>query len=111
MIVMVDDSKLVDRLGGQTPLPVEIVAYGWRSTLRRMERAGLRPTLRRNGEHPFVTDGGNHIADCAIDVIDDAARLERQLSELVGVVETGLFIRMASRVIVAGIHGVEMIER
>ena len=111
MIVMVDDSKLVDRLGGHTPLPVEIVAYGWRSTLRRLERAGLCPTLRRNGEHPFVTDGGNHIADCAITPIDDAGRLERELSELIGVIETGLFVGFASRIVVAGPRGVEMIER
>jgi ribose 5-phosphate isomerase A len=111
MIVMVDDSKLVDRLGGHTPLPVEIVAYGRRSTLGRLERAGLRPTLRSNGAHPFVTDGGNYIADCAIEAIDDALRLERELSELVGVIETGLFIGFASRVIVAGAYGVEMIER
>ena len=98
MIVMVDDSKLVDRLGGHTPLPVEIVAYGWRSTLGRLERAGLRPTLRRSAEQPFVTDGGNYIADCAIEVIDDAARLERELSGVVGVIESGLFIGIASRV-------------
>ena len=74
MIVIVDDSKLVDRLGGHTPLPVEIVAYGWRSTVSRLERIGLHPTLRGGTEHPLVTDGGNHIADCAIDVIDDPTR-------------------------------------
>ena len=111
MIVMVDDSKLVDRLGGHTPLPVEIVAYGWRSTVGRLERVGLRPTLRGGTEHPFVTDGGNHIADCAIDVIDDPTELEAELSGLVGVIETGLFIGLASRVIVAGARGVEVIER
>jgi ribose 5-phosphate isomerase A len=111
MIVMVDDSKLVDRLGGRTPVPVEIVAYGWRSTLGRLERAGLHPALRGGTEHPFVTDGGNHIADCAIVSIEDPARLERELSGLVGVVESGLFIGLAWRVIVAGARSVEMIER
>ncbi|CAN5435747.1 ribose-5-phosphate isomerase RpiA [soil metagenome] len=110
MIVMVDDSKLVDRLGGHTPLPVEIVAFGWRSTLGRLERMGLRPTVRGGTERPFVTDGGNHIADCAIAAIDDPARLDRELSGLVGVIETGLFIGLASRVIVAGALGVEVIE-
>ena len=111
MIVMVDDSKLVDRLGGHTPLPVEIVAYGWRSTVSRLERIGLHPTLRGGTEHPLVTDGGNHIADCAIDVIDDPTHLEVKLSSLVGVIESGLFIGLASRVIVAGARGVEVIER
>ena len=111
MIVIVDDSKLVDRLGGHTPLPVEIVPYGWRSTLKRLEQAGYRPTLRRSIGHPLVTDGGNFIADCAIDVIDDAPGLEKELSGLVGVIEPGLFIGIASCVIVAGASGVEMIER
>jgi ribose 5-phosphate isomerase A len=111
MIVMVDDSKLVGRLGGHTPLPVEIVAYGWRSTLDRLERAGFHPALRGGTEHPFVTDGGNCIADCSIAAIDDPAGLERELSGLVGVIESGLFIGLASRVIVAGACGVEVIER
>lgn len=111
MVVMVDDSKLVDRLGGRTPLPVEIVAYGWRSTLGRLERAGLRPTLRIKAGRAFVTDGGNHIADCSVDQIDDPARLESELSSLVGVIESGLFIALASRVVVAGARGVEVIER
>jgi len=110
MIVMVDDSKLVDRLGGRTPVPVEIVAFGWRSTFARLERMGLCPTLRGRTGHPFTTDGGNHIADCAIAAIDDPASLERELSSLVGVVESGLFIRLASRAIVAGARGVEVIE-
>jgi ribose 5-phosphate isomerase A len=111
MIVMVDDSKLVDRLGEHTPLPVEIVAFGWRSTMGRLERIGLRPTLRGGAERPFVTDGGNHIADCAIARIDDPSRLEAELSSLVGVIVSGLFIGLVSRVIVAGAHGVETIER
>lgn len=111
MIVMVDDSKLVDRLGGRTPLPVEIATFGWRWTLDRLERAGLRPTLRGGAANPFVSDGGNHIADCAIAGIDDPDRLEAELSRLVGVIETGLFIGLASTVIVAGARGVEVIER
>jgi len=111
MIVMVDDSKLVDRLGGRTPLPVEIVAFGRRSTLDRLERAGFHPALRGGTGQPFVTDGGNHIADCPIAAIEDPARLERELSAIVGVIECGLFIGLASRVIVAGARGVEVIER
>jgi ribose 5-phosphate isomerase A len=111
MIVMVDDSKLVDRLGGHTPLPVEIVAFGWRSTLARLARAGVQPALRGGTERPIVTDGGNHIADCSIAAIDDPAGLERELASLVGVVECGLFIGLASRIIVAGARGVEVIER
>jgi ribose 5-phosphate isomerase A len=111
MIVVVDDSKLVDRLGSHTALPVEIVAFGWRSTFRRLERAGYNPALRGGANHPFVTDGGNHIADCVVANIEDAHGLEAELSSIVGVVESGLFIGLASRVIVAGDSGVEIMER
>jgi len=111
MIVMVDDSKLVPRLGGHTPLPVEIAAFGWPSTMERLQDAGYRPTLRRTDGLPFVTDGGNHIADCAIASIDAPKRLETELHALPGVMETGLFIGMASKVIVGGSHGVEEFEQ
>lgn len=111
LIVMVDDSKLVDRLGGRTPLPVEIVAFGWRSTLDRLEQAGLHPALRGGSERPFVTDGGNLIADCAVGQIDDARALEARLEATVGVIDTGLFLGMASRIVIAGANGVEVLDR
>jgi ribose 5-phosphate isomerase A len=111
LIIMVDDSKLVDRLGGHTALPVEIVAFGWRSTVDRLARAGLHPAVRGGAERPFVTDGGNLIADCAVGPIDDAGALEARLRTLVGVIESGLFLGLASRVIVAGANGVEVLDR
>lgn len=111
MIVMVDDSKLVDRLGGRTPLPVEIVAYGHRSTLRRLERMGANPILRGSSERPFTTDGGNLIADCSIGNIADAHALDARLQATVGVVDTGLFLGMATRVVVAGAGGLEVLDR
>jgi ribose 5-phosphate isomerase A len=107
MIVIVDESKLVPRLGGRTPLPVEIAAFGWPSTVARLEAAGYRPTLRRTDGAAFTTDGGNHIADCAIAEIADPRKLEAELHAVPGVVETGLFIGMASAVIVGGTQGVE----
>jgi ribose 5-phosphate isomerase A len=111
MIVVVDSSKLVARLGGQTPLPVEIASFGWPSTMQRLQGAGYQPTLRKIEGRPFTTDGGNHIADCAIASIDDPRRLEVELHALPGVMETGLFIGMASKVIVGGPQGVEELER
>jgi ribose 5-phosphate isomerase A len=111
MIVVVDQSKLVPRLGGQTPLPVEIARFGAPSTLARLAAAGYRPTLRQRDGVPFVTDGGNHIADCAIAAIADAAGLAAQLRAIVGVVETGLFVGMTSKVVVGGPQGVEEFER
>lgn len=111
MIVIVDRSKLVSRLGGQTPLPVEIASFGWPSTLERLDAAGFRPVLRKVDGAPFVTDGGNHVADCAVVTIADPAKLAAELHAIVGVVETGLFIGMASKVVVGGPQGIEELER
>lgn len=116
MVVVIDESKLVDRLGGATPLPVEIVAFGWQGTLDRLAGLGLQPRLRQVAGKPFVSDGGNHVADCAIAEIADASRLERELSAIVGVVETGLFLGLASTVVVGRASGtgeteVEVMQR
>jgi ribose 5-phosphate isomerase A len=113
MIVVVDDSKLVDRLGTRAPLPVEIVAFGWQSVLDRLREAGVAPKLRTGkGENePFVTDGGNYIADCTVTDISDPAGLEQRLAALVGVVESGLFVGLASRAIVGGPTGLTVLDR
>jgi ribose 5-phosphate isomerase A len=111
MIVVVDETKLVDRLGGLTPLPVEIVSFGWQIVLDRLARIGCVPRLRLAGDQPFTTDGGNFIADCAIAEIADPAALEARLSAIVGVVESGLFIGLASKIVVGRPTGVEVIER
>lgn len=111
MVVVVEETKLVDRLGGKTPLPVEIVLFGWQTVLGRLTALGYAPRLRLVGDKPYTTDGGNYIADCAIAEMPDPAALEARLSALVGVVENGLFIGMASRIVVARPAGVEVIER
>jgi ribose 5-phosphate isomerase A len=110
MIVTVDSVKLVAKLGGQTSLPVEIASFGWSSTMARLTAAGHRPTLRTSEGRAFVTDGGNHIADCSIVSIADPRKLEAELHALPGVMETGLFIGMASKVIVGGPQGVEELD-
>jgi len=87
------------------------VAFGWYSTIDRLARAGLHPAVRGGAERPLVTDGGNLIADCAVGPIDDARALEARLRTLVGVIDSGLFLGLASRVIVAGANGVEVLDR
>jgi ribose 5-phosphate isomerase A len=111
MIVVIDETKLRDRLDGRTPLPVEIVSFGWQTVLDRLAATGCAPQLRLAGEKPFTTDGGNFIADCAIAEIPDPAALEARLSAMVGVVETGLFIGLASKIVVGRPTSVEVIER
>jgi ribose 5-phosphate isomerase A len=111
MIVVAIQTKLVDRLGGSTPLPVEIVSFGSETVLDRLAAIGCAPQLRMVRERPFTTDGGNYIADCTIPEIRDAAALEARLAAVVGVVESGLFVGLASTVVVGGRDGVEVMEK
>jgi ribose 5-phosphate isomerase A len=111
-IVVVDESKLVRRLGERAPVPVEVVPFGWRTLLQRFERVGAQPRLRlRADAGEFRTDGGHLIIDCAFPHgIADAADTERALRAPAGVVETGLFLGMASTVVVGG-PGVRVLDR
>jgi ribose 5-phosphate isomerase A len=105
MIVVVDETKLVTRLGA-TPIPVEIVAFGHEATLAALAASGAAPALRLAKGAPFVTDGGNYIADCAFADFADPGAVQRRLDGLVGVVETGLFLGMASLVLVGTATGI-----
>ena len=117
LVVIVDRTKQVARLG-KFPLPIEVVPFGLAATRRLVvdaaAEAGCRGPidLRRDGQgHVFVTDGGHYILDCAFGEIPDPARLATALTRVPGVVETGLFIGMASVVIVADPSGVEILQR
>lgn len=111
-IVVVDESKLVPRLGESAPVPVEVVPFGWRMLLPHFEALGARPELRVMADGaPLITDGGHHIIDCRFDGgIDDTVATERLLRARAGVVETGMFIDMATVVVVAGAE-VRTLER
>ncbi len=109
-IVIVDEKKLVDRLGA-FPTPIEVVpfAVGW--VLREIAR--LHPTAtveRRGGATPFVTDNGNAILDCRFGAIGAAAKLASELRALHGVVDTGLFIDLTDEVVVASASGVRFLR-
>ena len=111
MLVVVEGSKLVDRLGRGT-LPIEVAAFGWQATFVRLEALGAQASLRRSPDgSPFRTDGGNHVADCAVGPIGDPAALDRRLRAVVGVIETGLFVGLASRLIAATASGIRVFER
>jgi ribose 5-phosphate isomerase A len=109
-IVVVDGSKLVSKLGSHAPLPVEVVQFGWKSQARWLSGLGCRPLLRGGEAQPFVTDNSNYILDCTFpNGIDDSAGLAVMLRSRAGVVEHGLFLGMASQVIVAEAGGVRII--
>jgi ribose 5-phosphate isomerase A len=104
LVIVVDESKLVGRLGTRAPLPVEVVPFGWRTHDAFFRELGAEPSLRRTADDgPFVTDGGHYIVDCRFhDGIADAAAVQAELARRVGIVECGLFVDMATEVIVAG---------
>lgn len=99
--VMVDQSKLVERLGN-FPLPVEIVPFSSALTLKFIKELGCTPVIRRFNDNAFLTDNGNLIADCAFGEIKDPAWLDMRLKMIPGVVETGLF---SSRIVTAVLVG------
>jgi ribose 5-phosphate isomerase A len=111
MIVVVDESKLVDSLGQKTPIPVEVLPFGWTATRDRLQALGCDPSLRRTDSGPFVTDNGNYILDCRFPRIDDPADLARRLKEITGVLEHGLFLGMADLVLVGHPEGVREMRR
>ena len=109
-IIIVDESKLVAHLGEKAPLPVEIVRFASESTMRRLQKFGCVPVLREKNGLVFITDNGNLIADCRFERIENPAKLESDLNLVPGVVDNGLFIGLADKVIVASKGGVRTIE-
>ena len=100
-VIIIDSSKLVEKLGVKTPLPVEVVPYGHKKTAYALERQGCKATLRMSGESPFVTDAGNYIYDCKFESIDSPFFLESRIDVIPGVVENGLFLNTASVIVVS----------
>jgi ribose 5-phosphate isomerase A len=111
MIVVADETKLVERLGTNFSVPVEVVPFGWQSTERRLSKLGANPTLRMGPDNkPYVTDGGHYIVDCAYGPMQGPKETAHHLDHVVGVVEHGLFLGFASQVFVGGGSGVTVLR-
>ncbi|WP_449355437.1 ribose-5-phosphate isomerase RpiA [Virgibacillus natechei] len=110
LIIIVDSSKKVAHLGA-FPLPVEVVPFGWEVTTNNISTLGCEPKLRQKDGEVFVSDNGNYILDCPFDTISDPVKLHKDVKSHVGVVETGLFIGMADKVVVGEGDKVEVIEK
>ena len=105
-IVIADHSKRVDVIGEKKPLPVEIARFGWRRTAHLIEGLGARCSVRLDGEQePALSDNGNLLVDAYFGPIGDPLGLEHALLGLPGVLEVGLFNRMAHLALVAGPDG------
>lgn len=117
MIVISDDSKWVDTLG-RFPLPVEVIPFGLAATRHALAAAFAQAgvageiSLRQGKDgHAFVTDSGHWIVDAHLGRIPDPPRLAALLNAIPGVVEHGLFIGLAKTAILAGSHGLRIVDR
>lgn len=100
MIVIVDEKKIVTHLGA-FPLPLEISPFAYKATFKHLEKEGFAPKVRMQGSSPFLTDSGHMTFDLNLKKpIDDPRALERKLKEIPGVLDTGLFIGIASKIVI-----------
>lgn len=106
-VIVVDRSKVVERLGVRFALPVEVVPFARAAVARRIAALGAAWTLRmRDGQEAVLTDNGNQILDCRFTGgIADAVALERALDEIPGVVESGLFVGLAHVLVIGADDG------
>ena len=110
LIIVADQSKMVDELG-KFPLPVEVLQFGWQLAANKIAELGAEPVLRERDGSVFVSNNGNYILDCAFGSIPDPESLHNSLKQLLGVVETGLFVGMTDTVILAGPEGAKVIDK
>ena len=105
-IIVADASKLVSKLG-KFPLPVEVIPMASPLVARKLDQLGLSSIVRQaHTGGDYITDEGNLILDCKCGEIDDPAKLAASIRQIVGVVEHGLFLNMAERVLIASDSGV-----
>ncbi|MBL8073390.1 MAG: ribose-5-phosphate isomerase RpiA [Nitrospira sp.] len=109
-IVVVDHTKQVSILGGAFPLPIEVIPFGWGSTIREIESlTKSRIVLRERNGAPFLTEAGHFIVDVHLDRIAQPGELETALNLIPGVVETGLFVGRTDVLIVGTPQGVRTV--
>jgi ribose 5-phosphate isomerase A len=100
LVILVGEEKLVPRLGSRGKLPVEVVPFALPLCERRLRDLQCPGTPYSESGQLFVTDNGNHVLDCAISPLEDAAGLERNILAIPGVVDTGLFLDTAEVVLI-----------
>jgi ribose 5-phosphate isomerase A len=113
-VVIAEGSKLVEKLGAKTPVPIEVLPMARRTAAKRIRLLGGNPKVRDAGDRkdgPLITDNGNFIIDADFGAIDDPQALEFVLKRIPGVVEAGLFVNLAHTAYLGSEKGVEKIDR
>ncbi len=110
-IIIVDEGKLSTQLGTNFPLPVEVSQFGWLGQIDYLKGLGVDPALRQKSDgEPVLTDQGNYLIDCAFKGIKNVNELASQLERRSGILEHGLFIGLATDVLVAGPEGLKHLK-
>ena len=107
LVIVADESKIVDYLGAKVPLPVEVVQFGWESTQMALNQICQRSVLRQVNDQTFLSDNSNFILDCYFDQISDPKQIEIRINGIPGVVDNGLFVGRADRVIFGTADGIQ----
>lgn len=110
ILIVVDESKVSRVLGTTFALPVEMVRFGWEATQREVNKICGKSDLRGGIENPLITDNGNYILDCHFDGIPEPEKVELQLNNIPGVVENGIFVNRADKVIIGTPSGIQYME-
>lgn len=111
-IIIIDESKLSPALGTHWPVPVEVIPFGWRTQAAFLESLGAKVRLRPGEDGtPFKTDQGNLILDSSFGPIGDPLSLGARLDARTGIVAHGLFLGLATDLIVAGASGIYHLKR
>lgn len=111
VIIVVDDSKMVAQLGTRAPIPVEVVPFAVDSVILQLVRWNGSVKIRERNGRPFVSDNGNTIVDWQYGAIDDPHAVEMKLKSITGVVDSGIFSKVASQVIIAGGSSIRKLSR
>ena len=111
VVIVVDRTKLVDRLGEKMPVPVEVLPFVYKTAIRKLAEIGGKPVLRVTPTGaPFVTDDGNYIIDVKFRSISNPAKLEQGINRVPGVIENGIFVGVADIVLVGHEGGCKILK-
>ena len=109
-IIVIDETKVVKKLGIDSPVPVEVTKYGWNATKKTLEELGCTAELRTIMDEVYITDNSNYILDCDFGKINEPEALEKEINSIPGVIENGLFIDLVDEVIVGSKQGIITLE-
>ena len=109
VLIVIDESKLSPVLGTRARVPIEVIPFGWQRQVEFLVEMGGLVELRQTDDDPFYTDNGNLILDCDFGIIRQPETLAEKLQQRAGIVAHGLFLNLASEIIIATTEGIHIL--